>query len=78
MSFVVIFQTGGSLGSWRPVLDGFGTKEAAKVKRDELCRMGYPAYVAPARVYEAVGLPEGPAPSWDYRELRWKVGREPD
>lgn len=65
----VVFQTGGPNGAWKRALDRY-TAEQAEQKRAELERMGYPAYAQETRLLDALGLPEGPSPGWDYARCR--------
>lgn len=71
--FSVVFATGGSTNAkWQRAADIFKTEEAANRRRDVIVRMGYPAYTHATEVLETIGLPEGPAPKWDYTKLCWK------
>lgn len=72
--YTVVFASGGRENAeWRR-LRTQGTRASAEADRDEIVKAGRPAYVRKVAELEAHGLPEGPAPGWDYSRLRWKNG----
>jgi hypothetical protein len=68
-SYSVVFQTGGARGMWRrgPVCE---TERESLEKVREIECMGYPAYAAESCFWDTIGLPHGPAPRWDYVNLK--------
>lgn len=70
-AYIVVFGIGGRDNTvWRKSLP-LPTREAARGYAERVVRQGYPAYVKTLKEVELLGLPVGPAPLWDYRNLCW-------
>ena len=70
-TFTVVYQTGGSRGTWRRG-GAFATFLEARRFAQGIEQMGYPAYAKETRFWDIIGLPMGPAPHWDYRHCKPK------
>jgi hypothetical protein len=73
--FETVYQTGGRNGKWRRALP-VATREESVRQVMECERMGFPAYTGEVYFWDAIGLPNGPAPHWDYTNLRRKYVAE--
>lgn len=71
--FTVVYAQGGyANATWhRALLATPDRKRAEQVCKSEV-KSGRPAYVKSLWELETIGMPEGPAPGWDYHNLRWK------
>ena len=59
-SYTVIYRTGGYASfEWKRIGTDFQTKADAKVKADEIERMGYKSLIFSTRQLNAAGMPEG-------------------
>lgn len=70
-TFTVIYAAGGRDNADWSRLSWTGSRGAAEAKAAEIVRGGRPAYVRSLLDLERGGLPEGPAPDWDYKRLAW-------
>lgn len=72
-TYTVIYATGGRENSeWHRLSQTFATAAQAAQAKAEIVRGGRPAYVKTAAEVAAHGLPEGPCPDWDYKNLCWR------
>ena len=70
-AYIVVFGIGGRDNTvWHKSLP-MPTLGAAEASARRVVRQGYPAYVKTSKEVELLGLPVGPAPLWDYRNLQW-------
>jgi len=71
-SFTVVFGFGGSSNTvWQRCLP-VASREEANKQREAIVLAGRPAYVHQTDMLDAIGMPEGAAPAWDYEKLRWR------
>lgn len=59
-------------GEWKTTLIATTDLQEANEERRKLELMGYPTYVKSRYEVLIVGMPEGPAPYWDYENCRPK------
>jgi hypothetical protein len=71
-SWTVVYATGGRDNAEWHRCQPVAAVEAAWQMRDEIVAAGRPAYSGATHWWDSIGLPEGPAPQWDYVRLQWR------
>lgn len=72
-TYTVVYATGGRENAEWHRAAACGSLAEAENLRDDIVRGGRPAHLMEAIALDLFGLPKGPAPLWDYTNLRWKV-----
>ena len=71
--YTVIYWYGGSkVGEWRRTTLRTKNISTARAQEFQLYTSGYPAYIKTLHELETLGMPEGPPPKWDFKNLKWK------
>lgn len=75
MSYTVVYATGGYANAQWHACQPVDSLDAANTMRDEIVQGGRPAYVHTTGILRWLGMPDGPAPRWDYVRLCWAKGK---